>query len=342
MNAPSPMIRSGSLQGFDKQVLRFSANPIFLLQAASINPAALRDPEILIPYTSVAEVLELAADACQLETFGLEMGNKQGLSTLGALGLICSQQASLGKSLSLASKYAHLHAHRASINVVPYGDMLLIRFELDLPQTQKTEQLVQLSLSLIHRIIQTMSGFSWRAQKIILCQSAPKTSFTDLAKKMNCPLFFDQEFNGIVVLKSVLALKPKPDDQLLQKHFQEYLFDLEAKYPNQLLEQIKHSIRSLLPSGECSLANVAMTLGLQSRVLQKRLQAYGSSFSELLKDTRYKLACDYMQTSQMSLTEIGLYLGFAELSIFSRSFKQWSGLSPMQWRKRLVISQINY
>jgi AraC-like DNA-binding protein len=330
------MIRSGSLEGFDKQVLRLSVNPIYLLQAASINPSVLRDPETLIPYASVAEVLELAADACQLETFGLEMGDKQGLSTLGALGLICSQQPSLGEALSLASKYAHLHAHRAAITLVSYGDILLIRFELDLPQTQKTEQLVQLSLSLIHRVIQTMSGRSWRAQKMLLRQSAPKTSFKNLAKQLNCPIFFDQEFNGIAVLASDLALKPMPDDQLLQKHFQQYLYDLEAKYPNQLLEQIKHSIRSLLPSGECSLKNVAMTLGLQPRVLQKRLQAHHSSFSELLKETRYKLASDYMRSSDMSLTEIALRLGFAELSIFSRSFKLWSGFSPMQWRKRAV------
>jgi AraC-like DNA-binding protein len=333
MEKKIPMIRSGSLQGFDKQVLKFSGNPVYLLQAAGLSPAVLRDPELMIPYAAVAEVLEISAKACQLETFGLEMGEKQGLPALGPLGLIAAQQPSLKDALSLTSKYAHLHADGADINLVSNSDGLFIVFNLNLPQAAHLEQLVQLSLGLIHRVIQTMAGPAWRAKKIWLKQGKPKKGLHELTQKLNCPIEFEQGLNGIGLSAQDLNIKPQPDEQLLKQHFQGYLCDLELKYPNQLLAKIRHCIRSLLPTGECSLPNVAITLGIHPRVLQKQLKSLASSFSKLLRETRYEMACDLLRSSTMPVTDIALHLGFAELSVFSRSFKTWSNCSPNKWRQ---------
>ena len=37
---------------------------------------------------------------------------------------------------------------------------------------------------------------------------------------------------------------------------------------------------------------------------------------------------------KMSITDLAFKLGYAEPSVFSRSFKQWTGLSPRQWQQR--------
>ncbi|MEX7656241.1 helix-turn-helix domain-containing protein [Pseudomonas aeruginosa] len=38
----------------------------------------------------------------------------------------------------------------------------------------------------------------------------------------------------------------------------------------------------------------------------------------------------------MSLQEIALLLCYSEQSAFQRAFKQWSGLTPQQWRQQYV------
>ena len=78
---------------------------------------------------------------------------------------------------------------------------------------------------------------------------------------------------------------------------------------------------------------IAEELGINARTLQRSLQEKNTTFSTLLTDTRMDIAKGYIQDRHMDLTEVAFLLGFAELSTFSRSFKRWTGKSPMQYRK---------
>jgi AraC-like DNA-binding protein len=41
-----------------------------------------------------------------------------------------------------------------------------------------------------------------------------------------------------------------------------------------------------------------------------------------------------IDSGNVSLTDLALQLGYAELSIFSRNFKHWFGMSPSEWREK--------
>jgi len=97
--------------------------------------------------------------------------------------------------------------------------------------------------------------------------------------------------------------------------------------------QIKEIIAENLPSGNVTVEQVAGTLGMNTRTLQRALKEKGTTFLNLLNDTRMDLAKQFIQDKQMDLTEVAFLLGFAELSTFSRSFKRWTGKSPLQFRK---------
>ncbi len=96
---------------------------------------------------------------------------------------------------------------------------------------------------------------------------------------------------------------------------------------------IKKIIIDNLPSGNVTVEMVAEELGINARTLQRSLQEKNTTFSTLLTDTRMDIAKGYIQDRHMDLTEVAFLLGFAELSTFSRSFKRWTGKSPMQFRK---------
>lgn len=48
------------------------------------------------------------------------------------------------------------------------------------------------------------------------------------------------------------------------------------------------------------------------------------------------LALEYLKDPHLSLQEIALLLCYSEQSAFQRAFKQWSGLTPQQWRQQYV------
>jgi len=88
-----------------------------------------------------------------------------------------------------------------------------------------------------------------------------------------------------------------------------------------------------MPSGKVTVEHVAVELGVSGRKLQRILHEKGTTYLAVLNDTRMDIAKGYIRNKSMDLTEVAFLLGFAELSTFSRSFKRWTGKSPLQFRK---------
>jgi AraC-like DNA-binding protein len=93
-------------------------------------------------------------------------------------------------------------------------------------------------------------------------------------------------------------------------------------------------IGRLLPVGDCSLEQVAATLDMHPRTLQAKLKKeHQKSYREILQETRQGLAERFLRQRSGSITDLALQLGYAELAVFSRHFKRWSGMTPREWQK---------
>jgi len=68
--------------------------------------------------------------------------------------------------------------------------------------------------------------------------------------------------------------------------------------------------------------------------LAETLLAEGSSYGKLLQQTRLEIAQQHLLNSRLNITELALRLGYAEVAVFSRNFRHWTGLSPLQWRRQ--------
>jgi AraC-like DNA-binding protein len=64
------------------------------------------------------------------------------------------------------------------------------------------------------------------------------------------------------------------------------------------------------------------------------LAEQGTTFQQLLDDTRRHLAEAHLLDGHLDLAEISLLLGYSEQSAFTRAFRAWTGLPPAQWRRR--------
>ena len=102
----------------------------------------------------------------------------------------------------------------------------------------------------------------------------------------------------------------------LKKH------DLRARVYARLIEY--------LPAGDCSREKVAHSLNMSESAFQKKLKADGTSYQEVLDDTRSELAKHYLGKSKLSISEAAFLLGFTDSSNFSRAFKRWTGKSPIR------------
>ena len=92
-----------------------------------------------------------------------------------------------------------------------------------------------------------------------------------------------------------------------------------------------------MQTGKPNAAYIAEQLHVSERTLHRRLQEQqGKTFGSVLRETRLRLAKEYLGNRQLSLTEIAILLGYSEQSAFSRAFKQWQGETPRIYRERAL------
>ena len=78
-----------------------------------------------------------------------------------------------------------------------------------------------------------------------------------------------------------------------------------------MLEDVRRTILLLLPSGRCTIEQVAEHLGVVCRTVQRRLAEQGQSFSSMVNEIRKELATRHVIESDRPLTEVAMLLGFS-------------------------------
>lgn len=92
------------------------------------------------------------------------------------------------------------------------------------------------------------------------------------------------------------------------------------------------------PMHRWSLHELADTLGLSARTLQRRLAADGLDFTQAVAKNRIAVACDLLVATTLPLWAVAIEAGFTDGPHFARSFKTAVGLSPSDYR---AISTVN-
>lgn len=77
---------------------------------------------------------------------------------------------------------------------------------------------------------------------------------------------------------------------------------------------------------------LAAELNMSPQTLRRKLHEEGSSFQKIKDSTRCDIAIEKLRIQQMSVNDVADLLGFSEPRSFTRAFKQWTGMTPSQYR----------
>jgi AraC-like DNA-binding protein len=106
---------------------------------------------------------------------------------------------------------------------------------------------------------------------------------------------------------------------------------LEQLDRSSLRDRVRECLMLRLAQGELVAEDIAAALHLSLRSLQRHLADEGSSYDQMLDETRLELARSYLR-GHYSISEIAYLLGYADASCFSRAFRRWTGQTPTQFR----------
>lgn len=99
--------------------------------------------------------------------------------------------------------------------------------------------------------------------------------------------------------------------------------------------EVEAAIRRALTFGPVRVDAVCLDLGVSRSTMQRRLQAEGMLYQDILDRVRQELAIRYLAKSALMPSEIAGLLGFSDPKSFQRAFKAWTGTPPAAFRNQL-------
>lgn len=328
------LVRSGAAAGLETLVKELGRNPIEVIASAGLSPSHFRDPDTYIAYDKLAELMELCSERCAAPLFGLLLAERQTTTVLGALPVIVAHTASVGEALNSASRYLYLHASGIRFDQELRGHVARLKLAVDFDSPLGVDQLMQMSVGHLAALVAQLTNVD-RFGITLHLRQPPPVSLEESQRPRYRRVRFGESFDGINIEARKLDGPTYRNEAALGEHLQSYLTQLEKRYPDNLELRVRDIIGRLLPVGECSIERVAATLNMHPRTLQGRLKhEHQKCYRDILQETRQRLAENYLRYGSGTITDLALQLGYAEIAVFSRHFKRWSGSTPRAWQKR--------
>ncbi|WP_163132589.1 AraC family transcriptional regulator [Agarivorans sp. Alg241-V36] len=299
-----------------------------VLAAAGISPSQLYAESGLISQVKMAKLLDVADQYSEKPMASALCGLGMPLRKQGVLAIAVQSMPNLEAMIHMLKAFLNAQSSGTELELVKHGELLRAEFSLRFADQLNCDSMHRAMVTNLFGTFKTLFGEQWQATEVWLDHSFACTK--ELSQLIGCPVLCDKPNNALVFEQRwahVTGAQVFPAEAL-RKQSSETL---------QRLENIDDLIYQILPAliydGNTSIEHVAALFGVHVRVLQKRLKAKGTSYSNLLEGARKTMAVDYLLDSQLSIADISLQLGFQEPAIFIRSFKKWFKQTPLQWRK---------
>lgn len=325
-------IRATALLGFDRLVNELGGEPRQLLRSAGIPSSAFRSPDNRISYGSMIGLLEQAAAQLDCPDFGLRLSAYQDINILGPAAMIALYSDTVGDCLDAIATFFFVHTQGASVQLVRSdGGESRFCFEVLIKGLHAKRQINELSLGIGQRLLEMLIAPGFRPARVEFTHRRPNDP-RPLQRRFGRNLEFDHSVNALSVPNEALgrpiATANREFRQVAVDYVREHLGNAEENRVRRVVVLAHH----LLPTGRCSLANVAEVLGIHPRSLQRELHAEGQDFRGILDQVRRELVADYLGDTRASLGQIAAMLGYRDQAAFNNAFRRWYGSSPGRWR----------
>lgn len=303
---------------------------------AGVSTDDLENPLAELNLKSYCALFEEAARQTGNDNIGLRFGHGFQPRQLGVLGYAALSAPTIAAALRNLERFFPAHQGLTSFRLIQESGILWLSYRIIDSRIEQRRQDAELSLGMFCNIFKTALGADWAPLEVRFEHPRPDGA-GEHEMLFGAPVEFGRRTNAFAFRRSDLdALMPDQDPYLASvvERFLQSRCELQAS-PQDFAQAVKNEIRMHLGETLPTMADISRLFGMPETTFQKQLRERGLSFGDILKAARQELALHYMADTDMPLTEIASSLGYSELSAFSRAFRNWTGMSPMRYRRQL-------
>jgi AraC-like DNA-binding protein len=194
----------------------------------------------------------------------------------------------------------------------------------------------QFVLSLLIDLVRLAAGSDWTPERVTV-QAPLSGGARPEAVPGGATVRYGADSTSVELPRSLLScrLGPAGDrgfDRTVARHPDVGLGAL----PTDCVDSLQITLETLVPQGHTDITSLASFVGLSVRSLQRRLSEHGSSFSGLLARSRYILARRRLLDPAAMVIDVAYEAGYSDPTHFTRAFKTWAGVTPVEYRTALT------
>jgi len=333
-------IRAATLSGFGELVRGLGADPRSILERHSIDPRAMRDPDLYIDSMAVVDLLENYSRLRNDPLFGMRLGEFQEADVSGPVATLCRSASTFREALHCYAKFIPVvHCPLVQVEVVEGTHTAELRWSTrkDLGQADQAQSK---GAFICFKLLRQVGGRLFKPSYVSLSVDVRQRDLPAMESRFGCTVHGRSPVNVIAFPAGMLDGAVPSANRLLFKLLGGYLERVRASSRHSLAERVEDYVRGALSSGNCSIEQCARKLGRPMRTLQTSLSELGLSFSEILEAQRIELAKTCLAQGEITLDDVAAMLGYSEQSSFGRAFKRWTGATPRSYRRQLEAPRV--
>ena len=172
----------------------------------------------------------------------------------------------------------------------------------------------------------------FKPEQVWLSRPQPEDP-TPWQRLFKCPVYFNAAYDRILFRREAMHQPLLTASPELAAQNDVLVADYVARMDRaDLRARLESLLLSHLPLGNLTAQAAADELGLSLRTLQRRLHDKNTSFQLVLDALRKKQAWQWVTSGHLPLAEISYRLGFRHTGNFTRAFKRWFAVAPLQAR----------
>ena len=339
------VIPASVLSGMINMAVSLQISVEKLLREAGIDPSLVGSSDAFLTADQFSALLGALREASDDEAFGIHYGENTNYRSGSVVVELVYSARTLRDALRELVKYKELVVPHARITLFLEEGQAVITYasgNVNLKENQTTYN--EIILSRIVSICRWVTGENFPLTEVRFHHSEP-VYLHEYERFFDCPLAFNYPENQIIFDKAILDRPLASSLPAYHHHIgekaAEQLEKLVSSYKvtRKVVDYIEHHMGK---SG-IGIEDVARSLNMTPRTLQRKLKLENTSFVELRDRLRREKAQAYLLHSDISIGSLAILLGFSDVSTFYHAFKRWKGISPGEFRKRKLseLSEVN-
>jgi AraC-like DNA-binding protein len=309
----------------------FGVDPDPVIREAGLNPVLFDDDTNVISHAALGRLLTLCVARTNCPHFGLLVGKRATILSLGMVGRLMQHSDTLGEALRALVANLSIQNRGAVPSLTISDDMALFSFAVYQPDVESAEQISDGALAVSVNAVRALCGSEWNPAEVLLPRAAPADA-EPYRHHFRGPVRFNQEIATIVLPVSDLGLRIAGADPILRDLLEERIKRLKGGPGSGFTDNIRRLLRTRLTINRCSADEIADLLAMHRRTLSRRLKDGGMGYRAIANEMRFEIARQLLLDTELTLGQIAAALGYSEASAFTRAFRRWSGETPTIWR----------